>query len=134
MKHLRQQCRLNYKKTFSPSYTQWRSGLKFKSHSTGWVQITAPSINYQTSKIPLDLLEHFVKGSGLGDTFNAIHLSVSWWPVLWFTCGKVSCILDPPFVSRTNALLVATLISIGDVILSIAILKYRWIHLQHSDF
>ena len=26
----------------------------------------------------LDLLEHFVKGSGLGDTFNAIHLSVSW--------------------------------------------------------
>ena len=46
------------------------------------VQITAPSINYQTAKIPLDLMEHFGKRLGLGDTFNAIHLFVSWCPVL----------------------------------------------------
>ena len=30
----------------------------------------------------LDLIEHFVNILGLRDTFNAIHLSVSWWPVL----------------------------------------------------
>ena len=46
------------------------------------VQVTAPSMNYQTLQIPLNLIEHFVKGLGLGETFNAIHLSVSWWPVL----------------------------------------------------
>ena len=34
----------------------------------------------QTTQIPLDLIhQHFVKRfRGLGDTFNAIHLSVSW--------------------------------------------------------
>ena len=42
------------------------------------IQVTAPLINYQTTRIPLNLIEHFVKRSGLGDTFNAIHLSVSW--------------------------------------------------------
>ena len=48
------------------------------------IQVTAPLINYQTTWIPLlDLTERFVKRLGLGDTFNAIHLSVSWWPVLW---------------------------------------------------
>ena len=47
------------------------------------VKITASLINYHTTQIPLDLTEHFVKRLGLGDTFNAIHLSVSWWPVLW---------------------------------------------------
>ena len=58
--------------------------LKYRSHSTGQgVQLTAPSINYQTTHIPLDLIEHFVtKRLGLGDTFNGIHLSVSWRPVL----------------------------------------------------
>ena len=39
-------------------------------------EYTAPSINYQTTHIPLELKEHFVKRIGLGDTFNAIHLSV----------------------------------------------------------
>ena len=38
------------------------------------IQVTAPLINYQTTRIPLDLTEKL----GLGDTFNAIHLSVSW--------------------------------------------------------
>ena len=48
------------------------------------VQVIAPSINYQTTQIPLDLIEHFVKRLGLGDSFNAFHLSLlSWWPVLW---------------------------------------------------
>ena len=42
------------------------------------VQVTAASINYQTTQIPLDLIEHFVKRLGLGDTFNAVCLSVSW--------------------------------------------------------
>ena len=35
-------------------------------------------INYQTTEIPLDLIEHFVKRLGLGDSFNAVHLSLSW--------------------------------------------------------
>ena len=34
------------------------------------VQVTPPSINYQTTQIPLDLTEHFVKILGLGDTLN----------------------------------------------------------------
>ena len=38
------------------------------------VQVIAPSINYQTTQIPLDLIEHFVKRLGLGDSFNAVHL------------------------------------------------------------
>ena len=43
------------------------------------IQVTAPLINYKTTRIPLlDLTERFVKRLGLGDTFNAIHLSVSW--------------------------------------------------------
>ena len=36
------------------------------------VQITAPSINYQSTQIPLDLIEHFFERLGLGYTFNAI--------------------------------------------------------------
>ena len=36
------------------------------------VQVTAPSINYQSTQIPLDLTEHFVERLGLGYTFNAI--------------------------------------------------------------
>ena len=47
------------------------------------VQVIAPLINYQTTQIPLDLIEHFVKRLGLGDSFNVVHLSLSWWPVLW---------------------------------------------------
>ena len=42
------------------------------------IQVTAPLINYQTTRIPLDLTERFVKRLGLGDTFNVVHLSVSW--------------------------------------------------------
>ena len=34
--------------------------------------------DYQTTQIPLDLIEHFVKRLGLGDSFNAVHLSLSW--------------------------------------------------------
>ena len=41
------------------------------------VEVTASSINYQTTQIPLDLREHFVKRLRLGDTFYAFHLSVS---------------------------------------------------------
>ena len=59
------------------------SKIQVTSFHRSRVQITAPSINYQTAKIPLDLMEHFVKRLGLGDAFNAIHLFVSWWPVLW---------------------------------------------------
>ena len=43
------------------------------------VQVIAPSINYQTTQIPLDLIEHFVKRLGLGDSFNAFHLSLLSW-------------------------------------------------------
>ena len=42
------------------------------------VQVTVPSINYQTTQILLDLIEHYVMRLGLGDTFNAIQLSVLW--------------------------------------------------------
>ena len=42
------------------------------------VHIIAPSINYQTTQIPLDLIEHFVNRLGLGDSFNAVHLSLLW--------------------------------------------------------
>ena len=42
------------------------------------VQVIAPLINYQTTQIPLDLIEHFVKRLGLGDSFNVVHLSLSW--------------------------------------------------------
>ena len=38
--------------------------------------VTALSINYETTHIPLDLIAHFVKILGLGDTFYAVHLSV----------------------------------------------------------
>ena len=36
-------------------------------------QVTAPSINYQTTQILLGLIEHFVKGLLLGDTFNTVY-------------------------------------------------------------
>ena len=52
-------------------------------------------MNCQTTQIPLYLIEHFVKSLGLANTFNTIHLSVSWWTVLWQS-GKVTCILDRP--------------------------------------
>ena len=42
------------------------------------VQVIAPLINYQTTQIPLDLIEHFVKRLGLGDSYNVVHLSLSW--------------------------------------------------------
>ena len=48
-------------------------GLEYRSvpFHRSMVQVTASLINYQTTQIPLDLTE-------LGDTFNAIHLSLSW--------------------------------------------------------
>ena len=58
------------------------------------IQVTAPSLNYQTTDYTLDLIEYFVKRLELGDTFNAVCLSVSWWPVLWpveKSPGTVSC-------------------------------------------
>ena len=57
-----------------------RPGLEYRSVTfhRSMVQVTASKINYQTTQIPLDLIEHFVKRLGLGDTFNAIHLSLSW--------------------------------------------------------
>ena len=42
------------------------------------IQVTAPSLNYQTTDYTLDLIEYFVKRLELGDTFNAVCLSVSW--------------------------------------------------------
>ena len=44
--------------------------LSIEQHTT--------QIPLDLKQIPLDLTEHFVKRLGLGDTFNAIHLSVSW--------------------------------------------------------
>jgi len=66
----------------------------FKPYSR-WVplQVTAPSINYQTTQIRLHLIEHFVKRFWLGDTFNADLYRGD----LYLTCGKVTCILDRPF-------------------------------------
>ena len=40
------------------------------------MQVTAPAIDYQTTQIPLDLIEHFVKRLVLGDSLNAVHLSL----------------------------------------------------------
>ena len=31
-------------------------------------QVTVPPINYQSTQIPLDLIEHFVKRLGIGDS------------------------------------------------------------------
>ena len=42
------------------------------------LQVIVPSINNQTTQTPLDLIEHFVQRLGLGDSFNAVHLSLSW--------------------------------------------------------
>ena len=50
-------------------------GLKYVTFHRSRVQVTAALINYQTTQIPLNLTEHFVKRLGLGD---AIHLSISW--------------------------------------------------------
>ena len=58
------------------------------------IQVTAPALNYQTTDYTLDLIEYFVKRLELGDTFNAVCLSVSWWPVLCpveKSPGTVSC-------------------------------------------
>ena len=60
------------------------AGSKVEATFHRWrAQVTAPSINYQTTLISLELIEHFVKRLGLGETFNAVYLSLSWWPVLW---------------------------------------------------
>ena len=62
----------------------WLTGSKVQvTVHRSRVQVIAPLINYQTTQIPLDLIEHFVKRLGLGDSFNVVHLSLSWWPVLW---------------------------------------------------
>ena len=58
-------------------YNWATSNVQVTLHSSS-IQVTAPLINYQTTQIPLNLTEHYVKRSGLGDTYNAIHLSVSW--------------------------------------------------------
>lgn len=51
---------------------------------TSRVQVTVPSINFQTTQILLDLMENFFKKRfGLGESFNSVYLSVSWAPVLW---------------------------------------------------
>ena len=55
------------------SLNEARSKVRVTLHRSR-IQVTAPLINYQTTRIPLDLTEKL----GLGDTFNAIHLSVSW--------------------------------------------------------
>ena len=55
-----------------PEFLLWGTLLDAESK----VQVTAPLINYQTTQIPLDLIERFVKRLGIGDTFNAVQLSV----------------------------------------------------------
>ena len=55
-----------------PEFLLWGTLLDAESK----VQVTAPLINYQTTQIPLDLMERFVKRLGIGDTFNAVQLSV----------------------------------------------------------
>ena len=55
-----------------PEFLLWGTLLDAESK----VQVTAPLINYQTTQIPLDLIECFVKRLGIGDTFNAVQLSV----------------------------------------------------------
>ena len=72
------------------------AGSEHRWHSTGqgYRSLAAPSINHQTTQIPLDLTEHFGNWRfGLGDTFNAMHLSVSWWLAcsagVFFGCANV---------------------------------------------
>lgn len=54
-------------------------------------EVTAPTINYQTTHVPLDLREYFVMKLGLGDTFICIMMVTH-----TLTLRKVTCILDPP--------------------------------------
>ena len=49
-----------------------------------------------TTQLPIDLIRHSVKRFGLGDTFNAIYLSISCCVTCTLTCRKVTCILDQP--------------------------------------
>ena len=54
-------------------------GLKYRAHipevkSRGHCSFD----KFPNRKTPLDLIEHFVKTLRLGDTFNAVHLSVPW--------------------------------------------------------
>ena len=67
--------------------------LKYRSYSTGQgVQLTAPLINYQTTHIPLDLIEHFVtKRLGLGDTFNGYSF-ICTMATCTLTCGNVTAV------------------------------------------
>ena len=67
-------CSLNRRNELASSCPRRMPGLKYRSRKQG----IAPSINYQTTQIPLDLIEHFVKRLGLGDSFNVVHLSLSW--------------------------------------------------------
>ena len=62
------------------------------------VQVTAPSINYQTTRILLDLIEHFVKILGLGDTFNICSSFIIVTCAL--NCGIVTCFLAPPLFGK----------------------------------
>ena len=66
------------------------------------VQITAPSINYQSTQIPLDLIEHFFERLGLGYTFNAIIFLYhgDLYSHLWI---KVTCILGSPLKMSVKA-------------------------------
>ena len=57
-------------------FVRARSKVQVTFHRSRVQVITAPSINCQTTQVPLDLIEHFVKRLGLGDSFNAVYLSV----------------------------------------------------------
>ena len=49
-----------------------------------------------TSQLLIDLIQHSVKRFGLGDTFNAIYLSISCCVTCTLTYRKVTSILDQP--------------------------------------
>ena len=90
------------------------AGSEHRWHSTGqgYRSLAAPSINHQTTQIPLDLTEHFGNWRfGLEDTFNAMRLSVSWWLTcsagVFFGCANVfareSAMLKLPEERRNGA-------------------------------
>ena len=65
------------------------------------VQVTAPSINYQTTQFLLELIKHLVKRLGLGDTFSAVFFYL-YHSHLYSDLWKMTCILAQPL--KTNLL------------------------------
>ena len=70
----------------------WRRFNRYHIQTTrSKVQVTTPQVkntgHCSIDKLPnhkdsLDLIKHFVRSLGLGDSFNAVHLSITWRPLL----------------------------------------------------